>query len=227
MRPKIVILTLVAAFVVLGVVALLKGMAGKNAGGQGDQPPAVQAAAEPPVAGTNGQSIPAAGANAAVTVSPEMRAAFIAKEVEQISELQSQADGSNNLMIIAAILDKFSQPEAEVRQAALDALRALNDTNAVPGLEKAAENLKDPREKVAVLDTIDYLKMPSVTDGVPPDMATNYSTHVDRPPSTNFQFNPAFLKGNKNIRMRNNSQQAPPANAPANAPAEAPAQQPQ
>ena len=137
------------------------------------------------------------------------------KEVNQIQDLQGEADGTNNPIIITALLDKLSNPEAEVRQAVLESLKQLNDTNAVPGLEKAAESIKDPREKVAVMDTIDYLKMPSITDNVPPELATNrYSNLVD----TNVQFNPNFLKGNKNIRVRNQGQQTVPPNAPADQP---------
>lgn len=219
MRPKIVILILVAAFGLLGLIVLVKGVASKNVGGSGGQTVAVQPPPDSHPGGTNVQSLPAAGSSNAVAVSEELRVAVIEKEVEQIRDLQGQADGTNNLQIITAIIDKLAQPEAEVRGAALDALRQLNDTNAVPGLEKAAASITDPREKVAVLDTIDYIKMPSVTDNAAPELATNSTPHHDRTSvSTNIQFNPAFLKGNKNIRVKNNSQQSIPPNSPGTQP---------
>ena len=215
MRPKVVILTVIAAFVVLGLVALLKGLAGKNVGSGSEQGVAVQTSADAHSASTNDQSTLVLNASNSVIVSEQLRNAVIEKEIEQIQDLQGQADGTNNPMIITALIDKLANPEAEVRQAALDALKQLNDTNAVPGLEKAAENISDPREKVTVLDTIDYLKLPSVTQNVSSESPTNYAFHADRRSvSTNIQFNPNFLKGNKRNRAKNEGQQLPQPNAP-------------
>ena len=222
MRPKIVILTLVVALGLLGIIVVLKGLTGGHAGDAGGQKPAVEASVESPAAATNDQVIqvvqvnPNSSNTAAIT--EQLRAAEVENEVNQIQDLQGEADGTNNPIIITALLDKLSHPEAEVRKAVLDALKQLNDTNAVPGLEQAAENIKDPREKVAVLDTIDYIKLPSATENVPPELATNFPTSTST--TTNIQFNPNFLKGNKppRIRNRNNGRQTAPPNAPAGQP---------
>jgi hypothetical protein len=223
MRPKIVILILVVAFGLLGSMVVLKRVMGRHNGDAGGKTPAVEASVESPPAATNVQDVQVVQVNPnssnSAAISEQLRAAVIEKEVEQIQDLQGQADGPNNPMIISALLAKLSHPEAKVRQAVLEAVKQMDDTNAVPGLEQAAESIKDPREKVAVLDTIEYLKLPSATANVPPELATNYTTHVDRnSTSTNIQFNPAFLKGNKNIRMRDNGQQTAPPNAPADQP---------
>jgi hypothetical protein len=222
MRPKVVILTILAAFGILGLIALLKGVTGGHSGDAGGQKPAVEASVESPAAATNDQVVqvvqvnPNSSNTAAIT--EQLRAAEVENEVNQIQNLQGEADGTNNPIIITALLDKLSHPEAEVRKAVLDALKQLNDTNAVPGLEKAAENIKDPREKVAVLDTIDYIKLPSATENVPPELATNFPASTSA--ATNVQFNPNFLKGNKTprIRNRNNGRQTAPPNAPAGQP---------
>ena len=50
--------------------------------------------------------------------------------------------------------------EPEVRKAAKDALVQLGDTNAIPGLEQALGLVEDPREKLAMMEAIDYLKLP-------------------------------------------------------------------
>jgi hypothetical protein len=183
MRPKIVILTLVAAFAALGLIALLKGMSQKNGAVNGTQAQQAQATANSNPAVTNDQPVLPNYSSNGVAVSEEMRAAVIEKEVEEIQQLQDQADGSNNLVVITAIIAKLFSPEAEVHQAALDALRQLNDTNAIPGLQQAAQAMTNPREKVAVLDTIDYLKLPSITENVPPDLTTN--PDFGKPRSTN------------------------------------------
>jgi hypothetical protein len=217
MRPKIVILILVVALGLLGIIVVLKGLTGGHAGDAGGQKPAVEASVESPAAATNDQVVqvvqvnPNSSNTAAIT--EQLRAAEVENEVNQIQDLQGEADGTNNPIIITALLDKLSHPEAEVRKAVLDALKQLNDTNAVPGLEQAAENIKDPREKVAVLDTIDYIKLPSATENVPPELATNFPASTST--TTNIQFNPNFLKENKTPRIRNRRQQAAPPNAPA------------
>jgi hypothetical protein len=222
MRPKIVILTILVAFGILGLIALLKGVTGGHSGDAGGQKPAVEASVESPTAATNDQVVqvvqvnPNSSNTAAIT--EQLRAAEVENEVNQIQDLQGEADGTNNPIIITALLDKLSHPEAEVRKAVLDALKQLNDTNAVPGLEKAAESIKDPREKVAVLDAIEYIQMPSATQNVPPEFATNFPASTST--TTNIQFNPNFLKGNKTprIRNRNNGRQTAPPNAPAGQP---------
>lgn len=168
MRPKIVILILVAAFGLLAIMVVLKGVMG-HSGNAGGQAPATQASADSPSAATNDQVVPVnPDSSNTAAGSEQMRAAAIEKELDAIRELQGEADGENNPKIISALLDKVAHPEVAVRNVALDALRQLNDTNAIPGLQQAEELIKDPRGKVAVLDVIDYLKLPNATPDVPP-----------------------------------------------------------
>ena len=134
--------------------------------------------------------------NPPAEVSDEMRQAVIDGEIRGIYDLQRELDETNHIQIIDAVLEKLSNPEGEVRQTAIRVLREMNDTNAIPGLQHAANTLADPREKVAALDAIDYIKMPSVTDWVPPELATNHQRSDVT--ITNYQPNPAFLKGKRN-----------------------------
>lgn len=190
MRPKVVILTLVAAFGLLGMIAVLKGLAVRHAGDSGN-PGSGMANAGSPSAGTNAASMQATGTSGSPVVSDEMRAVLIAKELDRIQELQSEADGSNNPVIIQALLVDAAHPEAEVRKAAVEALRELNDTNAIPGMQKLADGIQDAREKVAVLDAIDYLKLPDILpDNVPPDTSTNAFIPSRIPPD---QMNAEFM----------------------------------
>ena len=179
MRPKIVVVTLVGAFAVLGLIALLKGVAGKNAGAGGETTSTTGAAADAQAASTNSQPTALSGHAGNPAVSAEMRAAVIAKAIEEIQDIQAQANGTNNPEIIAALLAKLTHPEPEVRKAALQAIKELNDTNAVPGLQQVANATKEPREKVAVLDVIDYLNLPSAVPDQPLDYYTNLVTHHD------------------------------------------------
>lgn len=211
MRPKMVILILGIGVGLVAAVVLLKGLAGGHAGDVGGQTPAVGASAGSPHA-TNNQAVHDVQVNPTTTtvaVSEETRAAAVGKELDAIQALLDEADGSNNSTIISALIDKVPHPEAEVRKAALAALVQLNDTNAVPGLEKAVEAIKDPRAKVDVMDTIDYLKLPNVMPDVQPaDLDTNVPDATTINP--NIKMNPNFLH-----RAGRNGRQPAPPDAPA------------
>lgn len=191
MRPKIVLFTFLIAFGVLGIVVLLKSTAGKKTvepvGQQSSQSPAAAQASTSSNAMASGET---AGSNNAPVVSPELREALIENERDQIRELLGQIDGSNNVTIVSTLLEKMKNPETEVRKAALEGLVQLNDTNAVPGLQKTAEGITDPREKVAIMDAIEYLKMPSITQNVPSENLTNAAV-------ANVPFNPALVRAKK------------------------------
>jgi hypothetical protein len=218
MRPKIVILTLVGAFVVLGLVAVLKGLSGKNTAGA-DTSAVVAATPDSQSANPTNPVASNVGNGKTVEMSEAVRTALIEKETDQIHDLVAEADETNNPIIITALLDKMANPEAEVRQAARDALRQLNDTNAVPGLQKVAGTTKDPHEKVAVLDLIDYIQTPSVTQNATPEevsnsiTAANFSTN-----NPNTVYNPNFLKGAKLDRGKRRGQPVVAPDAPANQP---------
>lgn len=193
MRPKIVILTLVVAFGVLGLVVVLKSVSRKAPDDRQGSMPESAAVASTQAGSTN--VAVAVGSKNGTAVSEEVRAAVIEKEVSEIQDIVNNADGSNNVQIVNALLEKYSNPEMEVRKAVLDALRQLNDTNAVPGLEKIVDNAKDAREKVAILDTIEYINMPSVTQNVPSELTTNVSKYNSA--LAPVEHNPAFLKADK------------------------------
>jgi len=199
MRPKVVILILVVAFGLLGIMLVLKGVMSGNAGSAGGQTPATEANVDLQSAATNDQVVqvnPDASNTAAS--SEQRRAAAIEKELDAIQELVSGADGDNNPTIISALLEKVVHPEPAVRAAALNALKHLNDTNAVPGLQQAVEHIEDPRGKVAVLDVIDYLKLPNVTPDVPPaaDNAENNFTPKPNKPNR-WMANPNSKRGGR------------------------------
>jgi hypothetical protein len=204
MRPKVVILTMAVAFCILGMVVVLKGITEKHAAGGGGQ----TTATDPNPASTNGGTTQMAGnSGTAPVVSEEMRAAIVDKENEQIQELTAEINGTNNPVIIAALVDKVGNPEAEVRKSALAALVQIDDTNAVPELQQEVDKLQDPRAKVEVLDTINYLNLPDAFPAVqPPDSFSNYPVVFPR----NLKMNPKFLHTNPAVlqmqKPQNNGQ---------------------
>jgi hypothetical protein len=175
MRPKIVIVTLAIALGLVGLLVILKGMLGGDAGNlsataAGDTKNIATAPATEAPPDTNSP-----------VLSDEARAAQIQKDVDQINELLA---GGINPSTTSMLLAKLSHPEAEVRKAAIDALVQLNDTNAIPSMEQAAGTVQDPHEKVALLDAVAYLKLPSVTEGASSVDATPKTDDASRPNRT-------------------------------------------
>ena len=195
MRPKVVLLILIAAFVLVGVMAALKGISGRQTAGSGGESAGsnvvASTAASPAGAATNGTA--GVGVANPPQISPELRAELIAKEQDQIQQLLAQADGTNNAAIITALIGKVENPEPEIRKAALAAFVNLNDTNAIQPLKEASDRAKDPRVKVAILDTVDYLNLPDAMPAVqPPESMSNTPVVIPK----NLRMNPAFLHTN-------------------------------
>jgi hypothetical protein len=178
MRPKIVILTLVVAIGLVALAALLKGVLGGGASQEAKAPepppaePASPTATSPPVSPNSSNT---------AAILEQLRVAEVDRELDQIRELQ--AGGADNPNTTGLLLGKVTHREPVVRKAALEALVQLNDTNAIPGLEQATSLIGDPREKVALMDAVAYLKLPGVTDGVAPELAdaSNYPAPTAAP----------------------------------------------
>jgi hypothetical protein len=208
MRPKIVILTLVAAIGLVVLAAVVRGVMGGRNGNAAktSEPPAGPAH---PTATTQIVN-PNSSNNAAVL--EQLRQAEVVRELDQIRELQAQ--GAGDPATISLLLGKVTHHEPEVRKASLEALVQLNDTNAIPGLEQATTLIENPREKVAFMDAVAYLKLPGVTDGVAPELAdaSNYPAPAVSPRQV--VPNPRFLPGAKK-QGRRSARSAPGAIPPA------------
>jgi hypothetical protein len=175
MRPKVVILMLGSVLGLVIILALLKGVIGGTGNNAGGSVPPVSELTEPaPSANKKVQKGTAApiSSNAAAIVE-QVRVAEVEKELERIHELISE--GVGNTTVTPLLLAKITNPEPEVRKAAVQALVQLNDTNAIAGLEQAVALIEDPREKVEILDAVNYLKLPSAMPDVTPetDSGTN------------------------------------------------------
>jgi hypothetical protein len=203
MRPKVVITIMIVAVGLLGMVIVLKGLAGKGTGDAGNQAsgptPGTNSASAAPDAGTQ-----SASNGTAPVVSDEMRAAIVEKEQEEIQELVGEANGTNNPLIISALVEKVANPEEQVGKAALAGLVQLNDTNAVPALQQVEGRVQSVHMKAAIEDTITYLNLPDSMPAVPPpDSMTNLPAPIPR----NLKMNPAFLHTNQALLNRQNNGQ--------------------
>jgi HEAT repeat protein len=172
MRPKIVILILIAAIGVVALAAVLKGVMGHAPEEvKVPEPPAAEAA-RPTTASI--QAGPGSTNSAAIV--EQLRATELDKELDQIRELQ--AGGADSPTVVPLLLTKVTHREPEVRKAARDALVQLGDTNAIPGLEEALAHVEDPRDKVAMMEAIDYLKLPDAISAQPPSPVAMASDNI-------------------------------------------------
>jgi hypothetical protein len=209
MRPKIVLMILVVAIGVVALAAVLKTTFNRSEPQQAKvpEPAPVESA---PTSAPPPQTNPYASNNAAYL--EQLRATDMAKELDQVRELQAGGSDPNTT---ALLLGKVTSREPEVRRAALEALKQLNDTNAIPALEQAMSTVEDAREKVAFLDVIDYLKLPEATI---PAADTNLGPMTETSPMKPRPMNPRFQSTMKNRRQLKARPAAPAGAQPGTAP---------
>ena len=100
----------------------------------------------------------------------------IEQKVEALAEASAKGDSDAFQLIITALKD----PRPEIRKAALEATIQLGSRDAIPVLKELAAKTEDPREKVEILDAIEFLELPSLSE-------------IKRPRRTNS--NPAAVNG--------------------------------
>jgi hypothetical protein len=132
------------------------------------------------------QSGPVPTSIVATTPEEDHRAA-IEKDMDKLNE--ALIDGGSDPKLVEAVRQRLLHPDADVRKAAVEIIMHLNDRAAIPNLNAALAQVQDPREKVVIMDAIEYLQTPDgdlqfTTDTPPPGPlatgATNRFT-IQRP----------------------------------------------
>jgi len=92
--------------------------------------------------------------------SEEQRIEDSGRRIAELRDLAAaKEDGS-----LGAILSELSNPDVEVRRAALDATVEFGDRGAIPALQGAMESNPDPQEKVNIQKGITFLQLPTLTE---------------------------------------------------------------
>lgn len=155
MRPKFVLILLGAALaLVVGVAVFNSSRSAPGANSAG----AVQA-------GTEGGAVPAktdgsvaTGARVIATTPEQDKEAAREKVLDEIKE--ALLEGTDNPAKAEEVRAHLKSDDAEIRKSAVETLMHLNDRGAIPALKEALDRVQDPREKVAIMDAIDYLETP-------------------------------------------------------------------
>src|ERR1035437_175172 len=156
MRPKIAILIIMLAIGVVALAAVLRGVIGGHAPQEAKAP---EPAPEEPANTSTSAGIPQGNFNSSNTAAmqEQLRAKELAKSLDEVRELQAQ--GPSDPATSELLLNMVTHREPEVRKAAVEALVQLNATNAIPGLEQALAVTEDSRDKIALMEAINYLKL--------------------------------------------------------------------
>ncbi len=87
-------------------------------------------------------------------------ARFIRERSAELVALAMLPDASAHQTIIS----ELKNPDKEIRQTALEALKQVTDRSIVPQMQAVADQTDDPNEKQAILDAIEYINLPSLTE---------------------------------------------------------------
>jgi hypothetical protein len=90
------------------------------------------------------------------------REAHVARRVAELQDLGMEDDPES----LKAILSELANPEPEIRQAAVDASVQFGSRDAIPRLLDAAARTDDPEEKSAILEAVEFLKMPTLAEAM-------------------------------------------------------------
>ncbi len=170
MRPKIVIAVLLLGGVLSGVTLLFR-----QGGGRSEEVPAVLPASETNLGRAGAQALgrwppPAAEAAVATNVATEAKPgeaegsaearqrAYVENRVAELMELAPQDDPAS----LNIILSELTNRDPAIRKAALEATLQVRSREAIPRLLEAAEQTDDPREKAAIADAIEFLRLPTL-----------------------------------------------------------------
>jgi len=183
MRPRIVIAVLLLGAFLLGVVFVSrpggprredvaaalpkpKGNAGQAEVQRPEPRPSEAAAAG------GATSLDAGPRPAEAEASAQARqTAYVESRAAELMKLASQGDAAS----IEIILSELTNRDPRIRQAALEAVLQVRSREAIPRLMEAAEQTDDPREKVAIADAVEFLKLPTLGEvlGRMGEQATN------------------------------------------------------
>ena len=176
MRPKIIIGVLLLAFGLLGGIALVSSVLRSEPSG----PPARIAVSPPPTSPANEprivrHAVPKMTADApprdmnmadlAQLARNPADAAYIQRRIDELNDLAMEDDPVAH----GAILAELTNPEKEIRQAALECLIQAHDQMAVPRLRELLGITADPAEQTALRAAIKSINLPSLTDYVAED----------------------------------------------------------
>jgi len=91
---------------------------------------------------------------------PDSAQEKIAMRIAELQDLSRNDDATS----LNTIVSEVTNPDADIRKAALEAAKQFGSRDAIPGLRAIAEQATDPELKVEITKTIEFLELPSLTE---------------------------------------------------------------
>jgi hypothetical protein len=174
MRPKIVVAILLLGAGLIGLIFLLSkpgpqstasapspAAAASPTAGSSPVTASVAAVAGNPVAPTASNPPPAVAATVVSTNDAEAHEKYVEKKIEELDAWSMNSDVKSRDAILSELKNN---PDKTIRKAALEAAIQFNDRSVVPFMKDIAAQTQDPEEKTAILEAIDYINLPSLTE---------------------------------------------------------------
>jgi hypothetical protein len=173
MRPSVVISTLLLAVAIFGLVYLTSRTAHHVAANSGETP----ASAPVAQAETSQTTVPSPAPVYAPPPQPVVNGEVPATIPAPMAEVQTNHeeyvhDRAAQLMALAmnddsdslnTIWTEMSNPDKDIRAAALAALVQFGDSSVTPRLRELAGQTQDPQEKLEILSAADQLDLPPIS----------------------------------------------------------------
>jgi hypothetical protein len=88
----------------------------------------------------------------------EKKEAYVARRVAELLDLGMEDDPAS----LATILSELNNQDPGIREAAVEAAVQFGSQEAIPRLLEAAAQTDDPNEKSAILEAVEFLKLPTL-----------------------------------------------------------------
>ncbi len=86
---------------------------------------------------------------------------YVAEQIHRLNDLAMNDDTASRDTILSELKNN---PDKEIRAAALEAAIQFDDRSVVPPMQQIAAETQDPEEKAAILEAIDYINLPSLSE---------------------------------------------------------------
>jgi hypothetical protein len=200
MRLKVVVAILLLAVGFLGVIALVSKAlrppsTSSSAASENVPPvtavptsPVTTVPASPATARANdlppvASVVPVTTTNAAPVADTNAIAAhaqYVSQRIKELNDLAMNDDMESRDAILSELKDN---PDKAVRAAALEAAIQFGDRSVVPAMQEVAAQTQDPEEKAKILEAIDYINLPSLSEYLAANTNSTPGSAPGYPPS--------------------------------------------
>ena len=175
MRPKLAIGVLAAGFLVIGMLFLVRQRSARQPITQQVQSPAKEEVGKEPRSVTR-TNRPDQSPGTEPNALQEQHEAYVESRIAELMELGMKDDSTS----LETILGELTNRDPEIRKAALDAAVQFGSRDAIPKLMDAASQTDDSKEKTEILEAVEFLKLPSLSETIA-DAKASKTTRVWTP----------------------------------------------